>query len=56
TYGHSLAIDPWGRVMADLGEGAPKLQGVELDLGRVAKARAQIPALENGRDVPLRRV
>ncbi|MBL4628430.1 MAG: carbon-nitrogen hydrolase family protein [Roseicyclus sp.] len=56
TYGHSLAIDPWGRVMADLGEGAPKLQVVELDLGRVAKARAQIPALENGRDVPLRRV
>jgi len=56
TYGHSLAIDPWGRVMADLGEGAPKLQVVELDLGRVAKARAQIPALENGRDVPLRQV
>jgi len=56
TYGHSLAIDPWGRVMADLGEGAPKLQVVEPDLGRVAKARAQIPALENGRDVPLRRV
>ncbi len=55
TYGHSLAVDPWGKVIADLADGAPKLQIVELDLSRVAKARAQIPALENGRDVPLRR-
>jgi predicted amidohydrolase len=56
TYGHSLAIDPWGRVMADLGEGAPKLALVDLDLALVDKARAQIPALATGRDVPLRRV
>lgn len=56
TYGHSLAVDPWGRVLADLGEGAPKLGLVDLDLSLVAKARAQIPALNTGRDVPLRRV
>lgn len=56
TYGHSLAVDPWGAVLADMGEGAPKLQVVTLDLKRSATARAQIPALANGRDVPLRRV
>jgi len=56
TYGHSLAVDPWGRVMADMEEGAPKLQEATLDLSRSATARAQIPARENGRDVPLRRV
>ncbi len=55
TYGHALAVDPWGRILADLGEGAPKLQVVDLDLGLVARARAQIPALQNGRDVALRR-
>lgn len=56
TYGHSLAVDPWGRVLADLGEGAPKLGLVDLDLSLVAKARAQIPALNTGRDVPLIRM
>ncbi|WP_224816045.1 carbon-nitrogen hydrolase family protein [Hasllibacter sp. MH4015] len=54
TYGHSLAVDPWGTVLADLEAGAPKLRVVELDLTRVASARAQIPALDNAREVPLR--
>ncbi|WP_257893141.1 carbon-nitrogen hydrolase family protein [Gymnodinialimonas phycosphaerae] len=56
TYGHGLAVDPWGRVLADMGEGAPKVALVDLDLSLVDKARAQIPALTTGRDVPLRRV
>ncbi|UWQ96416.1 carbon-nitrogen hydrolase family protein [Rhodobacteraceae bacterium M385] len=56
TYGHSLAVDPWGRVLADMGEGAPKMALVDLDLSLVEKARAQIPALQTGRDVTLRRV
>lgn len=56
TYGHGLAVDPWGRVLADLGQGAPKMALVDLDLSLVAKARAQIPALATGRDVPLKRV
>lgn len=56
TYGHSLAVDPWGSVLADVGEGAPKMALVDLDLALVEKARAQIPALATGRDVPLRRM
>lgn len=56
TYGHALAVDPWGHVLADMGEGAPKMALVDLDLSLVAKARAQIPALATGKDVPLRRV
>ncbi|HEX6957202.1 MAG TPA: carbon-nitrogen hydrolase family protein [Ferrovibrio sp.] len=43
TYGHSLVIDPWGRVLADAGEGVGTVT-VEIDLAEVAKARAQIPA------------
>ncbi len=56
TYGHSLAVDPWGKVIADLEEGAPKLEVVEMDLGLVEKTRGQIPNLVNKRDAPLRRM
>lgn len=43
TYGHSLVVDPWGRVLADMGEGVGATV-VDIDLSEVAKARAQIPA------------
>lgn len=56
TWGHALVVDPWGRVLADLGTEAPRIAVVDLDLDRVDAARRQIPALETGRDVPLRRV
>lgn len=44
TYGHALAVSPWGEVLADLGTAAPAVQVVDLDIGAVARARAQIPA------------
>jgi predicted amidohydrolase len=56
TWGHAMAVDPWGTVLADLGKDAPGLAVVDLELDRVAAARRQIPALQTGRDVPLRRV
>jgi len=48
TYGHSIAIDPWGRVLADAGAGIG-VTHVSLDLGQVAKTRAKIPSLANAR-------
>ncbi len=56
TYGHALAVDPWGKVIADLEGGAPKIGVVDLDLSLVEKTRGQIPNLVNRRDAPLRRV
>lgn len=44
THGHSLAIDPWGRVLADGGTD-PGLTLVDLDLAEVAAARRKIPSL-----------
>ena len=47
-WGHSMIVDPWGIVLAELGEG----EGVcvaDLDLGRLAEVRAQIPPLDNRR-------
>ena len=49
THGHSLAISPWGEVLADGGT-APGVTFVDLDLGEVAKARARIPSLSHDRD------
>lgn len=48
TYGHSLAIAPWGEVLADAGTeiGATL---VDLDLSQVAKARARVPSLSHDR-------
>ncbi|WP_375391192.1 carbon-nitrogen hydrolase family protein [uncultured Sphingomonas sp.] len=51
TWGHSLAIDPWGDVLLDMGDAAG-LAMVEFDMGRLADVRARIPALRHRRPVP----
>ncbi|HYC18500.1 MAG TPA: carbon-nitrogen hydrolase family protein [Pseudolabrys sp.] len=48
TYGHSLIVDPWGRIIA---EGGIE-QGIvmaEINPAEIAKARARIPSLQHGR-------
>ncbi|MFX1760611.1 carbon-nitrogen hydrolase family protein [Rhodococcus sp. As11] len=50
TYGHALAVGPWGNILADLGESAETVQVVELDLAEVDRARAQLPVLAGRRD------
>ena len=52
TYGHSLVVDPWGEVLLDMGGEAPGLGFCDIDLGRVAEVRAQVPALANRRAIP----
>ncbi|MGA0601822.1 carbon-nitrogen hydrolase family protein [Caulobacter sp. KR2-114] len=49
TYGNSLAIAPWGEVLARAEGEAPAVLMADLDLGEVAKARQAIPALKNER-------
>ncbi len=48
TFGHSLVVDPWGRVIAE-GSTDPGVILAEIDLKEVASARARIPSLTNGR-------
>ncbi len=48
TYGHSLAVDPWGRVLADAGDG-PGVTFVEIEAGEVVAARGRVPALGHDR-------
>lgn len=46
TFGHSLAIDPWGRVLADGGT-APGVILADLLINEVDKARHNIPSLKH---------
>ncbi len=52
THGHSLAIDPWGKVLLDAGE-RPGAYLVDLDLGQVAQTRRKLPSLSGGRPYSL---
>ncbi|HTN60006.1 MAG TPA: carbon-nitrogen hydrolase family protein [Devosia sp.] len=49
TYGHSLIINPWGKVIAELAHDAPGVLVAEIDLAAVADARERIPALANAK-------
>lgn len=50
TWGHSMIIDPWGKVLAQLDHDEPGLIIADLDLDEVASARARIPAWQGGRE------
>ncbi len=49
TYGHSIAVAPWGEVLGQLDHDEPGVLFAELDLAAPGKARAAIPALANAR-------
>jgi predicted amidohydrolase len=49
TWGHSLAIAPWGEVLAD-GGSDPGVTVVDLDLSKVEEARRRVPALTHDRN------
>lgn len=42
TYGHSMVVDPWGRVLLEMTQG-PAIQVVELNRELLENARRQIP-------------
>ncbi|MDN3645356.1 carbon-nitrogen hydrolase family protein [Pontixanthobacter aestiaquae] len=51
TYGHSLVVDPWGKVILDMGDDTG-LGFADIDPARIAEVRAQLPSLANRRDIP----
>jgi predicted amidohydrolase len=48
TFGHSLVVDPWGRVIAE-GGSEPGVIFADVDPAEVATARARVPSLQHGR-------
>jgi predicted amidohydrolase len=47
-FGHSMIVDTWGAVLAEVQDGIGFCIA-DLDLGRLAEVRAQIPSLQNRR-------
>jgi predicted amidohydrolase len=48
TFGHSLVVDPWGRVLAE-GATEPGVVLARVDPAEVSAARGRIPSLQHGR-------
>lgn len=47
-FGHSLAVDPWGEVLAE-GGSEPEVLLVDLDPGEVSRVRSRIPVFQDRR-------
>jgi deaminated glutathione amidase len=54
TYGHSLVVDPWGRVVAELGD-EPGVLLAEIDPDQAAQVRSMLPSLAHDRAFTLER-
>ncbi|MEN3385856.1 MAG: deaminated glutathione amidase [Hyphomicrobiales bacterium] len=48
TYGHSMVVDPWGRIIAE-GGNEPGVIFADVDPAEVSAARARVPSLQHGR-------
>lgn len=56
TFGHSMIIDPWGKVLASAGGSGEAIVIAEIDVGQVKAVRGRIPNLKNARDFTLETV
>jgi predicted amidohydrolase len=50
TFGHSLIIDPWGKILAEADHDEPGVIVAEIDTSLSAAARGKIPNLKNARE------
>jgi predicted amidohydrolase len=56
TFGHSMIIDPWGKVLASAGGTGEAVLVAEIDVAAVKAAHDKIPNLRNARDFSLETV
>ncbi|MFH1796526.1 MAG: carbon-nitrogen hydrolase family protein [Pseudomonadota bacterium] len=50
TFGHSMIVDPWGRIVAEAEHAEPGIVYAEIDTAASAEARKKIPNLKNARE------
>jgi predicted amidohydrolase len=50
TYGHSMIVDPWGRIVAEARHDEPDVIVAEIDPAQSLAARRKIPNLKNSRE------
>jgi predicted amidohydrolase len=54
SYGHSLIVDPWGRILAAAGEQPEAVLHATLEFALLDRIRARLPALAHRRLTPTR--
>jgi predicted amidohydrolase len=54
TFGHSMVVDPWGRIVAEAEHDEPGVVLADIDVKASAEARAKIPNLRNAREFTVR--
>jgi predicted amidohydrolase len=54
TFGHSMVVDPWGRIVAEADHDEPGVIVADIDVAASAAARAKIPNLKNAREFTVR--
>jgi deaminated glutathione amidase len=52
TFGHSLVVDPWGKILLDMGT-EPGLGFCEINPDQVSDVRARVPALAHRRAIAI---
>ena len=52
SYGHSLVVDPWGKILADGGIGTGVIT-CQINVDKVLETREKIPSLQHDRDYSL---
>ncbi|MBM0583439.1 carbon-nitrogen hydrolase family protein [Brucella melitensis] len=50
TYGHSIIVSPWGKVLAEAAHDEPGVIVADIDLSESTAARAKVPNLKNARE------
>ncbi|XP_069375279.1 deaminated glutathione amidase isoform X2 [Paralichthys olivaceus] len=50
SYGHALAVDPWGEVLGDCGGESPGMVLVKINLDQVSSTRRNMPVQQHRRD------
>ncbi len=56
TFGHSMIIDPWGRVLASAGGTGEAVTVADIDPAAVKVAHDKIPNLKNGREFSIEKI
>lgn len=47
SYGHSMVVDPWGKVLVNLKKESPCVQVVEIDLQYLQEVRKSMPIMNS---------
>ncbi len=56
TYGHSMIVDPWGRIVAEIAGDEPGIAIADIDPAQSVVARRKIPNLKNSRRFGVRKI